>query len=153
MRLETLEGISAFHRSEHAAARALLCGAQAKWQRLQVSDVSLALLASMGFSALQVLPPSPASPPSNSRAMLIICTAELQSALHRLCTGLTWQKLHEQRVDSMGHPSFQVSGVVCSMKFCCGGEQGKRALQFCGGDVDRAADFAMQQQQKEQVCP
>ena len=31
--------------------------------------------------------------------------------------------------------------------------QGKRALQFCGGDVNQAAQFAMQQRQKAEVRP
>ena len=29
--------------------------------------------------------------------------------------------------------------------------QGRRALQFCGGDVDRAAEFALQQRQQAEV--
>ncbi|KAK9803479.1 hypothetical protein WJX73_006601 [Symbiochloris irregularis] len=77
VRLETLEGISAYYRSDWAAARALLHSAHDKWQQLQVDDTSLALLASMGFSA----------------------------------------------------------------------KLGKRALRMCGGDVEKAADFATQQLQ------
>jgi hypothetical protein len=49
VRLELLEGISAFYGGELREARDRLLSARAKWQRLQVSDEALAALSAMGF--------------------------------------------------------------------------------------------------------
>ena len=53
VRLELLQGVTAFH-SGDSKASLHLAAALAKWQRLQVSDESLATLASMGFTTSQV---------------------------------------------------------------------------------------------------
>ncbi len=53
VRLELLQGVAAFH-SGDSKASLHLASALAKWQRLQVSDESLATLASMGFTTSQV---------------------------------------------------------------------------------------------------
>ena len=53
VRLELLQGVAAFHSQDGREALRLLQSAQAKWQRLQVSDESLAALASMGFPTHQ----------------------------------------------------------------------------------------------------
>lgn len=53
VRLELLQGVAAFHSGDKHAVKHLE-SAKAKWQRLQVSDESLAALASMGFSTHQV---------------------------------------------------------------------------------------------------
>lgn len=58
VRLEALEGISAFLRQDQRTAQTSLQSALAKWQRLQVSDEALALLAGMGFSAREVRRPA-----------------------------------------------------------------------------------------------
>ena len=47
--------MAAFHSGDQQAAQ-YLASAEAKWQRLQVSDESLAALASMGFSTQQARP-------------------------------------------------------------------------------------------------
>ncbi|DBB10937.1 hypothetical protein WJX82_008688 [Trebouxia sp. C0006] len=52
VRLELLQGVAAFH-SGDSKASLHLASALAKWQRLQVSDESLATLASMGFTTSQ----------------------------------------------------------------------------------------------------
>ena len=53
VRLELLQGVAAFH-SGGSQASLHLASALSKWQRLQVSDESLATLASMGFTTSQV---------------------------------------------------------------------------------------------------
>ena len=53
VRLELLQGVAAFHNGDSKASLHL-ASALAKWQRLQVSDESLATLASMGFTTSQV---------------------------------------------------------------------------------------------------
>ncbi len=63
VRLELLQGVAAFH-SGDSQASLHLASALAKWQRLQVSDESLATLASMGFTASQVQTISPAVMPT-----------------------------------------------------------------------------------------
>ena len=49
-----LEGVAAFFRQDLPRAKASLQAALAKWERLQVSDASLAMLAGMGMSAQEV---------------------------------------------------------------------------------------------------
>lgn len=53
VRLELLQGVAAFH-SGNSQASHHLSSALAKWQRLQVCDEALAMLASMGFTTSQV---------------------------------------------------------------------------------------------------
>ncbi|MCO5569930.1 hypothetical protein L7F22_023644 [Adiantum nelumboides] len=50
VRLELLEGVVAFHTGVLEAAKRSMVSAQSKYNQLQVSDESLALLVSMGFS-------------------------------------------------------------------------------------------------------
>ncbi|DBA81188.1 TPA: hypothetical protein ACH3X2_007006 [Trebouxia sp. C0005] len=52
VRLDLLQGVAAFH-SGDSKASLHLASALSKWRRLQVSDESLATLASMGFTASQ----------------------------------------------------------------------------------------------------
>lgn len=54
IRLELLEGVAAFYAGDKVTAKAALDGAQAKWQRLQVSDDRLAELLGMGFTTTEV---------------------------------------------------------------------------------------------------
>ena len=53
VRLELLQGVAAFHSGDKQAS-SHLSSALDKWQRLQVSDESLAVVASIGFSTSQV---------------------------------------------------------------------------------------------------
>lgn len=54
VRLETLEGVAAFHRQDRRQATASLQAAHGKLERLQVDDQALALLAGMGLPAREV---------------------------------------------------------------------------------------------------
>ena len=53
VRLELLQGVAAFH-SGNKQAGSHLSSALDKWQRLQVPDESVAVVASMGFTTSQV---------------------------------------------------------------------------------------------------
>ena len=63
VRLELLEGVGLFYQGETAAALQKLQSAQAKLQRLSVSDEALAELTDMGFTAAEVTERSPPPPP------------------------------------------------------------------------------------------
>ena len=54
VRLELLEGIVAYHSGSKPMALQKLQSADAKWERLQVSDAHLASLAAAGFSTKEV---------------------------------------------------------------------------------------------------
>eukprot|EP00775_Hariotina_reticulata_P012251 gene12251-12388_t len=53
VRLGLLEGIVAFHSEDAAAARSHLMAAQARWQKLQLSETALLQLAEMGYSQVE----------------------------------------------------------------------------------------------------
>ena len=55
VRLELLEGVAAYLAGDRSRAQERLQAAQAKWQQLQVSDDSIAMLLGMGFSTREVL--------------------------------------------------------------------------------------------------
>ena len=54
VRLELLEGVSAWCAGDRAAAEKSLTSARAKWAQLQMSDQALASLAGMGFRTGEV---------------------------------------------------------------------------------------------------
>jgi hypothetical protein len=53
VRLELLEGVIAFHVGDYEAAKQSLASAHSKYKQLQVSDGAVAMLAPMGFSAVE----------------------------------------------------------------------------------------------------
>ena len=72
VRLETLEGIAAFLRQDLPAAQASLQSALANWERLQVDDQALAMLAGMGLTATEV----------SSNLHAIVTTARVTFVMH-----------------------------------------------------------------------
>ena len=58
VRLEMLEGVSAWYAGDRALAAQRLQSAREKWRQLQVSDDALASLAGMGFHTREVMEPA-----------------------------------------------------------------------------------------------
>lgn len=102
VRLELLQAVAAFH-TGHEAAGQHLQAALAKWQRLQVSDHSLAALAALGFSTSKVQ--------SATLVFHIVLPGHGPTA-GREHTGLCWQTLVSGFVSAVAHFKIIIISII-----------------------------------------